>query len=94
MDIKACPHSCHLLACVLDKDLWLMNADSGEKTRLTYSHTPQTNLLSAGQPSFVTQVCVCVCLCVFVCVCVCVCVYVCVYVCVCVFVCVCMYTHL
>ena len=37
------------------KDLWLMNADSGEKTRLTYSHTPQTDLLSAGQPSFVSQ---------------------------------------
>ena len=48
MDIKACPHSCHQLACVLDKDLWLMNADSGEKIRLTYSHTPQTDLLSAA----------------------------------------------
>ena len=64
VDIKACPHSCHQLACVLDKDLWLMNADSGEKIRLTYSHTPQTNLLSAGQPSFVSQVCVCLCACV------------------------------
>ena len=48
VDIKACPHSCHQLACVLDKDLWLMNADSGEKIRLTYSHTPQTDLLSAA----------------------------------------------
>ena len=74
MDIKACPHSCHQLACVLDKDLWLMNADSGEKIRLTYSHTPQTNLLSAGQPSFVSQVCVCTCMSEYVCVCVCVCV--------------------
>lgn len=82
MDIKVCPHSSHMLACVLDKDLWLMNADSGEKTRLTFSHTPNTDLLSAGQPSFVSQVCVCACMCVFVsvfvsvCVCVCVCVFV------------------
>ena len=75
MDIKACPHSCHLMACVLDKDLWLMNADSGEKIRLTYSHTPNTDLLSAGQPSFVSQVCVCLSVCV--CVRVCVSVYVC-----------------
>ena len=41
------------MACVLDKDLWLMNADSEEKIRLTYSHTPQTDLLSAaGQVIF------------------------------------------
>ena len=91
MDIKACPHSCHLLACVLDKDLWLMNADSGEKTRLTFSHTPQTNLLSAGQPSFVTQVCVCVFVCVCVCVCACACTCVCT--CVCVYVCVCVHVY-
>ena len=53
MDIKVCPHSCHQLACVLNKDLWLMNADSGEKIRLTYSHTSQTDLLSAaGQVIF------------------------------------------
>ena len=44
MDIKACPQSCNLLACVLDKDLWLMNADSGKlaKTRLVSSHAPQS----------------------------------------------------
>ena len=88
MDIKACPYSSHLLACVLDKDLWLMNADSGEKTRLTYSHTPQTDLLSAGQSSFVSQVCVCVCACACVCVrmsvCVCVRMSVCAHECACV----------
>ena len=61
VDIKSCPHSCHKLACVLDKDLWLMNADNGEKTRLTFSHTPETDLLSAGQPSFISQVSVCMC---------------------------------
>ena len=90
MDIKACTHSSHMLACVLDKDLWLMNADSGEKTRLTYSHTPQTDLLSAGQSSFVSQVCVCVCACACVhasahesvCVRACMCVYVFVRVCI------------
>ena len=42
MDIKACLHSCHQLAC-----------DSGEKIRLTYSHTQHTDLLSsAGQVIF------------------------------------------
>ena len=60
VDIKSSPHSCHMLACVLEKDLWLMNTDNGEKTRLTFSHTPETDLLSAGQPSFISQVSVCV----------------------------------
>ena len=56
VDIKACPHSCHQLACVLDKDVWFMSADSGEKIRLTYSYTPHTDLLSAaGQVIFVWE---------------------------------------
>jgi len=85
VDIKSYPHSYHMLASVLDKDLWLINTDNEEKTRLSFSHTPQTDLLSAGQPSFISQVSVCclyvVCMC-SVCVecvcrvCVCVCMYV------------------
>jgi len=60
VDIKTCPHSCHLLACVLDKDLWLMNADSGEKTRLTFSHTPNTDLYQLVNHHLYPR-CVCAC---------------------------------
>lgn len=56
VDYKLCPLCPSLAACVLDGDLWLLDARSGKTHQLTHTAASrQDSQLSAGHPSFIIQ---------------------------------------